>query len=108
MNDLRLNPLSVPVLTDNRTPGVLGSTAIPAETVQKDGKGNPMPPDPMTLFNVAAWGKMGAGAGDLNADTSRCVAELGPAHAPKPDSPTMTRALILCLKDKGWSGLQGY
>lgn len=109
-NNLSFNPLSVPVQSDNRSPGV-ASGAAPSPTgvpVKKDEKGNVLPPDPTTKFNVAAWGKMGGSADSLKADTDSCVTKLGPAHKPEPDSPMMTLGLIMCLKEKGWSGLQGY
>ena len=78
-------------------------TATAAGTPEKKS-----PPDPMTKFNVSSWWKQGAGAGDLNAGIDACVAKLGPAHAPEVEKKLYTRGLILCLKEQGWYGLQGY
>jgi hypothetical protein len=105
------NPLAVFVPTqDVRAPGntpyvKAGGGNTPANGVKE----NPaLPPDPLTKFNVSSWWKMGGGAGDLQASKEACVTKLGPAHAPEEGSKLMTRGLILCLREKGWYGLQGY
>jgi hypothetical protein len=102
-----LSPLLVPVLSDNRT-GKQTSQDPAAPAVKRDEKGNPLPPDPMEKLNVAAWGRMGGGPADLQVATDTCVDQLGSAHKPERDSPMMTRAMVLCLHDRGWYGLQGY
>lgn len=122
MSEFNFNPLTVPVLTDNRTPGIpdppaaastsTKTTAAPAASAAatKDTKNTPpvAPADPLSKYNVAAWSKWGGTADGLKADTEACVNKLGPAHKPAPDSPMMTLGLIWCLKDKDWQGLQGY
>lgn len=80
--------------------------ALPTAAVATPEKKSP--PDPLTKFNVSSWWKQGAGAGDLSASTDACVAKLGPAHKPEVEKKLYTRGLILCLKEQGWYGLQGY
>lgn len=77
----------------------------PANGVKEDRS---LPPDPLTKFNVSSWWKMGGGGEDLKAAKAACVSKLGPAHAVEDGSKLMTRGLILCLKEQGWVGLQGY
>jgi hypothetical protein len=48
----------------------------------------------------------GSGAASLKADTEACVAKLGEAHRPDSQTQSATRGLLLCMKDKGWSGLR--
>jgi len=64
------------------------------------------PPDPMDTFKVSSWWKTGSGAASLASDTEACVARLGEAHRPDSQTQTATRGLLLCMKDKGWSGLR--
>jgi len=47
-----------------------------------------------------------SGAAHLKADTEACVAKLGEAHRPDSQTQSATRGLLLCMKDKGWSGLR--
>jgi hypothetical protein len=63
-------------------------------------------PDVMDPFKVSSWWKTGSGAESLKSDTEECVTQLGEAH--RPDNPTQyaTRGLLLCMKEKGWSGLR--
>lgn len=75
---------------------------------QPKPNGKKTPPDPLDKFKVSSWWKMGGGAGDLKNSIAACVDKLGPAHQPDMEKQIMTRGLILCLKDKGWYGLQGY
>ena len=39
-------------------------------------------------------------------DTKACVAKLGEAHRLDSQNQLATRGLLLCMKDKGWSGLR--
>ena len=94
----------------SNTPYVAAGAA-PIASAPKSAAGVPekkSPPDPLTKFNVSSWWKQGAGAGDLSASTDACVAKLGPAHKPEVERKLYTRGLILCLKEQGWYGLQGY
>ncbi len=63
-------------------------------------------PDPMDTFKVGSWWKAGGSAGSLGLDTDACVARLGEAHRPDNRTQQATRGLLLCLKEKGWSGLR--
>jgi hypothetical protein len=104
------NPLMVVTpVADNREAGGTPYVAAAAVAVpKKDATGKPIPPNPMDKLNVSSWWKMGGNADGLKTDTDACVATLGEAHRYVDGSNLYTRGLVLCLKDKGWSGLQGY
>lgn len=102
------NPLMVVVpVEDNRaafaTPYVSKASVAPP----MDAAGKPLPPNPLEQLNVSSWWKAGGSADELDTATAACVAALGPAHQPE-SATRMTRGLVLCLKKKGWLGLQGY
>lgn len=63
-------------------------------------------PDLLDTFQVSSWWKTGGSAESLQADTAACVARLGEAHRPSIKTPDATRGLLLCMKEKGWSGLR--
>ena len=63
-------------------------------------------PDMLDTFKVSSWWKTGSGAASLQADTEACVARLGEAHRPNQQTQMVTRGLLLCMKEKGWSGLR--
>jgi len=63
-------------------------------------------PDMLDMFRVGSWWKTGSGADSLKADTEACVARLGEAHRPNTQTKLATRGLLLCMKEKGWSGLR--
>ena len=103
------NPLMVAVPDASNQSG--SASFVPAKSVKpipKDEKGNPLPPDPLTPFNVSSWWKMGGTPEELKIATADCAAKLGPTHQPAANSMIYTRSMILCLKEKGWYGLQGY
>lgn len=103
------NPLMVvTTVEDNRAPGSPYVAAATVAAPRKDEAGKAIPPNPMDKLNVSSWWKMGGGAEDLKAATNACLAKLGPAHTPEIEKKLYTRGLVLCLKDHGWSGLQGY
>jgi hypothetical protein len=70
---------------------------VPAET--------PSAPvvDPMAPVKTTAWVKFGAGS--PHDDIEACVATLGPGNAPDIANKTVTRALLACMRGKGWRGL---
>ena len=74
--------------------------ALPAAAAVKKA------PDMLDTFKVSSWWKTGSGAASLQADTAACVAQLGEAHRPNPQTQMVTRGLLLCMKEKGWSGLR--
>ena len=103
------NPLMVVTpAADNREAGSPYVAAAVVAVPKKDAAGKPIPPNPMDKLNVSSWWKMGGNADALKVDTDACVSTLGEAHKPVNGSNLYTRGLVLCLKDKGWSGLQGY
>ncbi len=77
------------------TPGAIK----PATTAKKT-------PEMTDTFKVSSWWKIGGGAADLKADTEACEAKLGEAHRLDSQTQSATRGLLLCMKDKGWSGLR--
>ena len=81
-------------------PTAFGSTQ-PAATAKHK-------PDMLDTFKVSSWWKAGSGADSLKADTNECVTTLGEAHRPvqSQQTQTATRGLLLCMKEKGWSGLR--
>jgi len=81
------------------TPGATLGKTLAATAVKRT-------PEMTDTFKVSSWWKLGGGAGDLKADTEACVAKLGEAHRPDSQTQSATRGLLLCMKDKGWSGLR--
>ena len=90
------------------TPGKQGSegyvsalpgSAQPIAIVKKN-------PDMLDTFKVGSWWKTGSGAESLHSDTAACVAKLGEVHQPNTLTQTASRGLLLCMKEKGWSGLR--
>jgi len=63
----------------------------------------PAPVDPMAPVKMTAWVKFGGGGPQDDIDA--CVAKLGPANAPDTVHHTATRALLACMREKGWRGL---
>jgi len=61
------------------------------------------PVDPTAPVKMTAWVKFGGGGPQDDIDA--CVARLGPANAPDTVHHTATRALLACMKEKGWRGL---
>jgi hypothetical protein len=84
------------------TPGAVPSATptgapVPAETP-------PAPVvDPLAPVKTTAWIKFGAGS--PHDDIEACVATLGPGNAPDTVNKTVTRALLTCMRQKGWRGL---
>lgn len=63
-------------------------------------------PNMLDTFKVSSWWKVGSGANELKTDTEDCVTKLGEAHRPDVQTLSATRGFLLCMKDKGWSGLR--
>jgi hypothetical protein len=63
-------------------------------------------PDMTDIFKISSWWKSGSGANNLKADTGECVAKLGETHRPDNHTQNVTRGLLLCMKEKGWSALR--
>jgi hypothetical protein len=98
-----------------------GSSAAPAAAVAPSSSpsGAPVSPDqpsgPATIapaappvdlmapVKVTTWIRFGGGGpGD---DIAACVTTLGPASQPDTVNKTVTRALLACMREKGWRGL---
>ena len=65
-----------------------------------------MPPpaaDPMAPVKMTTWVRFGGGG--PQDDIAACVATLGPGNAPDTVNHTVTRALLACMRGKGWRGL---
>jgi hypothetical protein len=75
-------------------PGSAGTAPAPA---------SPPPADPMAPVKMTAWVKFGGGG--PQDDIAACVATLGPTSAPDTINHTVTRALLSCMRAKGWRGL---
>ena len=96
-------PITAPVAT-NVQPSAPGTASVvtpaaasaPAETA-------PAPADPMSPVKTTAWVKFGAGS--PHDDIEACVALLGPDNAPNTVNKTVTRALLACMRGKGWRAL---
>lgn len=66
----------------------------------------PAPKDPLDIFLISSWWKVGGGPDALKADTDACVTTLGEAHRPDRTTLKTTRGLLLCMRDRGWRALQ--
>jgi hypothetical protein len=84
--------------TENPAPVAPGSVQATTATNK--------PPDMMDTFKVSSWWKAGSNAENLKTDTDACVAKLGEAYQPNNQTQEVTRGLLLCMKEKGWSGLR--
>jgi hypothetical protein len=87
-----------PPLSPSGTPGSADQAPAVAATAAV------VPPvDPKTPVKVTTWIRFGGGGpGD---DIAACVATLGPASQPDTVNKTVTRALLGCMREKGWRGL---
>ena len=96
---------------------VVEASVIPSDRrIENAAHATPGAPQPATAvkrtpemtdtFKVSAWWKTGSGAASLNADTEACVSKLGAAHRPDSQTQSTTRGFLLCMKDRGWSGLR--
>ena len=54
---------------------------------------------------VNSWFKLGGTADAFAAAKERCVAKLGAAHRPEPESQAFTGEMLGCLRDQGWRGM---
>jgi len=81
------------------------ATPAPAAAASMPPPPAPPPPpaaDPMAPVKITAWVKFGPGGPDD--DIAACVATLGPANQPDKANKTVTRALLNCMRAKGWRG----
>lgn len=93
---------------DNRSPGVTSLAAAQAQVADPAGTNAPKKPaDPLDVFKISSWWKMGGSTDQLNGALNACVATLGESHRPDPLAQRATRGLLLCMRQSGWYGLQG-
>jgi hypothetical protein len=64
------------------------------------------PANPLDLYAISSWWKIGADREALAADTKECVAQLGEAHKPNSKTQQVTRGFVVCMHDKGWKALR--
>jgi cell division septation protein DedD len=101
---------STPVPTSTQAPASASvPIAEPIASTAPPARNKPVPPkpkaaDPLAPVFIQSWWKVGAQGADLTADQNACVETLGPAHQPDLQKRLYTRALIDCLKARGWSG----
>lgn len=101
---------AAPAVTPSVTPPPASSPApanaamaTPAASAAAPTIPPPPPVDPLAPVKMTAWVKFGGGGPQDDIDA--CVAKLGPANAPDKVNHTATRALLACMKEKGWRGL---
>src|ERR1700761_7743591 len=94
-----------PATSGGETPPAPGAppTAAMASAAPAPAPSPPAPVDPMTPVKMTAWVKFGGGGPQDDIDA--CVARLGPANAPDTVHHTATRALLACMREKGWRGV---
>lgn len=63
-------------------------------------------PDPMDLYKINSWWKIGAGMEANERDIKTCASSLGDGHQPDAKQQLYTRALLMCMKEKGWRALK--
>lgn len=59
-------------------------------------------PDPLQRQSVQSWWKAGAQAADFNTDANACLEQLGAQHTPDYTQHLYTRAMVSCLRARGW------
>lgn len=62
--------------------------------------------DPMDIYKISSWWKIGGNASSLQLAINECIATLGEAHRPNSETRQVTRGMLLCMKEKGWHGLR--
>ena len=93
--------------------GGLESSPVARDVVPPAGHGDPAPSAAhgnVTSVEhptvVKSWFKLGGTADAFAAAKERCVAKLGAAHRPDPESQVVTGEMLDCLRNEGWRGLQ--
>jgi hypothetical protein len=86
---------------DNRD----ANSSIPVS--QKNAEKPQATKDPLDMFIINSWWKVGGSPEALQIAFSDCVARLGEEHAPQDNLHKATRGLLLCMREKRWYGLQG-
>ncbi|MFM9835609.1 MAG: hypothetical protein ACKVOA_05860 [Methylophilaceae bacterium] len=92
----------------NQTPSTNQKTTINvAEPSNKTEQAAPKKEaDPLDLYTINSWWKMGANGQSLEVAINECEALLGEAHKPNSKTQQVTRGLVVCMREKGWRGLK--
>lgn len=100
---------TTPTPTKTSAPRALpsGTTAPPTTINSGTAKTNipdvkRAPADPLQRLSVQTWWKAGAQAADFNLDAKTCLDKLGELHAPDYNKRLYTRAMVDCLRERGW------
>jgi len=89
------------VSASNAAPPASPSTPLTTPTARASP-----PANPLDLYAISSWWKIGAGREVLATDTNDCVAQLGEAHKPHAKTQQVTRGFVVCMHDKGWKALR--
>lgn len=65
-------------------------------------------PDPNQTYKISSWWKIGSSDAMLRKHLTECSDKLGESHAPDIVKQTYTRAIVVCMHEKGWKGLRAY
>jgi len=78
------------------------SGAVTATPREKTAGSMNNPIDPLQKLSVQTWWKAGAQAGDFDRDSDGCLSQLGEQHRPDYPAHLYSRALVECLRERGW------
>ncbi|MDO9316247.1 MAG: hypothetical protein Q7T97_17060 [Burkholderiaceae bacterium] len=102
-NDAVKPPAADPVKSANSSL----ATADPGRKPSASNGPSPAPPpNPLDVYKVSSWWKLGAGREAMEADTRDCVTQLGDAHKPDNKTQQVTRAFVVCMHTQGWKALR--
>lgn len=62
--------------------------------------------NPLDIYNISSWWKMGSNRASLETDMQSCESTLGEAHKPDHKNQTFTLGMIVCMHQKGWKALK--
>lgn len=89
-------------------PGSMSPESRPSSAAHASSPKTPPPPptNPLEVYTVNSWWKVGAGRETLESDTGDCVTKLGVAHQPNNKTQQVTRGFVVCMHEKGWKALR--
>ncbi|MDX1915288.1 MAG: hypothetical protein SFU55_06860 [Methylophilus sp.] len=88
------------------TSAASSEASTPNNTLTSKSPSNAPEPKPTDLYSISSWWKMGGSDSKLKADISQCVDTLGEDHKPDIAAQKYTRALVICMHQKGWTALK--
>ena len=101
--------------TTEKSPSIEDSKAEPANatektTVESTGetplKSQVKSANPLDIYNISSWWKVGSSRASLETDMQSCETALGEAHKPDQKNQTFTLGMIVCMHEKGWKALR--